>query len=362
MTKPKQASWPIAWGFRLAALALAGCATPQALNPYKPQPVAVVMDADTGRDDAWTIFGAMRRNQPAAIIASYGNTNLGNTERNTLDIIALASTVRPDHAAVPVWRGAREPSPGTPASSLQEIATRDRNNGNGLVNVTLPSSGLSVRNNAQPWATQMAATIKQKGSVDFVALGPMTDLAQLIDAFGTAKDGTPNIRRYVHRVVAMGGSIDPSLPTDFNFQADPRAAQKVITTFGRDLTLVPYDLTRQLALSQDEVLQLRAKDKAGEATLAIMRAQAAWPSNKTHQVLLHDPATLLSLNNLIGSRPQAVRVLQDEPPAGTNGAKPGKLLLDPQGTTVNIADIPPAQITAARDRLVRDFLQLTPAQ
>lgn len=352
--------------FQAAALLLCGCVLPRPIGPEpgigpaaQATPRAVIMDADTGRDDAWTILAAMRRRQPAAIIASYGNTTLANTERNTLDVVAVGAADGADRP--PVWRGEAQPLPATPPSSLAEIARRAANNGNGLVNVVLPPGGLSTVNGNNPWVAQVADFIRKEQQVDFVMLGPATDLARLIDAFGKEKDGTPTITRYVRNVVAMGGSIEPGLAVDFNFQADPQAAQKVITTFGKNLTLVPYDLTRQLALTQEEVTALQGKDRSAQMTHAIMQAQAAWPSNTTRRVLLHDPATLLALDGVIGSRTERVRVALAEPVAGSVGPLPGKLLLDPQGTAVNIATIPPEQITAMRNRLVRDYFRLEAA-
>lgn len=354
--------------FQAAALLLCGCVAPRPIGVepnLKPPAIQqstqrpVIMDVDTGRDDAWAILAAMRRHQPDALIASYGNTTLANTVRNTLDIVALGASgtdVRP-----PVWRGEDQPLLPAPRSSLDEIARRAQNNGNGLVNVTLPPSGLSTVNGTGPWVTQVADFIRKEKQVDFVMMGPATDLARLIDAFGKEKDGTPIITRYVRNVVAMGGSMEPGLAVDFNFQADPQAAQKVITTFGKNLTLVPYDLTRQLALTQEEVAQLRGRDRQAETTRTIMQAQANWPSNTSHRVLLHDPATLLVLDNAIGRNVMKVRVALDEPTPGTGAPLPGKLLLDPNGTAVSVATIPPEQITAVRNRLVRDYFRLEAA-
>lgn len=354
--------------FQAAALLLCGCVAPrqigteQSLTPLaltqQSSQRPVIMDVDTGRDDAWAILAAMRRHQPDALIASYGNTTLANTERNTLDVVAIGAR---GAGAPPVWRGETQPLPATPQSSLAEIARRAESNGNGLVNVVLPPGGLSTVNGSKPWVTQVADFIRKEKQVDFVMMGPATDLARLIDAFGKERDGTPTITRYVRNVVAMGGSIEPGLAVDFNFQADPQAAQKVITTFGKNLTLVPYDLTRQLALTREEVGQLRGKDKLAETTQIIMQAQADWPSNATHKVLLHDPATLLVLDNVIGSNSMKVRVALDEPAPGSGAPLPGKLLLDPQGTAVNITAIPPEQITAMRNRLVRDYFRLVAA-
>lgn len=350
--------------FQAAALLLCGCVAPRqtgvepSLNPPAIEQTAqrpVIMDVDTGRDDAWAILAAMRRNQPSALIATYGNTTLANTVRNTLDIVALGTQ---DGTPPPVWRGEERPLQPVPPSSQAEITRRAENNGNGLVNVTLPPSGLTTVNGSGPWVAQVVDFIRKEKQVDFVVMGPATDLARLIDAFGKEKDGTPIITRYVRNVVAMGGSMEPGLAVDFNFQADPQAAQNVITTFGKNLTLVPYDLTRQLALTQDEVAQLRGNDRQAETTHTIMQAQAAWPSNTSRRVLLHDPATLLVLDNALARSTVNVRVALDEPAPGSGAPLPGKLLLDPQGTAVNIATIPPEQITAVRNRLVRDYFRL----
>lgn len=350
---------------KAAALLLCGCVTPRPIGtePNLNSPAiqqstqrSVIMDVDTGRDDAWAILAAMRRNQPEALIVSYGNTTLSKTLRNTLDVVALG--IQGSDTPPPVWRGEEQPLQPVSPSSQAEIDRRALSNGNGLVNVTLPPSGLSTVNGSGPWVTQVVDFIRNEEQVDFVVMGPATNLARLIDAFGKDKDGSPIITHYVRNVVAMGGSMEPGLPVDFNFQADPKAAQKVITTFGKNLTLAPYDLTRQLALTQEEVNQLRGRDPLADMTLKIMQAQAAWPSNTSHRVLLHDPATLLVLDHVIDRNTVSVRVALDEPAPGSGAPLPGKLLLDPRGTEVNIAMIPPEQITAVRNRLVRDYFRL----
>lgn len=56
------------------------------LNGASPAPAPLVLDVDTGRDDAWAILGAFDEFDVAAIVSTYGNVPLEKTTRNSLDV------------------------------------------------------------------------------------------------------------------------------------------------------------------------------------------------------------------------------------------------------------------------------------
>lgn len=316
---------------------------------------SLVIDVDTGRDDAWLILGAMRKNLVAAVVATYGNVALHLAEKNSLDVVALGESVWPsvNDCHEPVWTGSEAPLVPPSPAGLAEIKRRSNINGNGLCNLVLPTSEDRLATRSPEWAAELTAFIKGKGQVDYIVAGPMTNLARLIDVFDADEHGKPSILKYINRVVAMGGSFDPKLPVDFNFIADPLAAQKVVDVFGKKLTLVPFDETLKLRITENEITKLIPTDNAALFSRELMLAHArGWSADRS--IMLHDPATLLAFKDAktITLKPEKVRIALD-------GQKAGKVLSDPSGTEVMRMSITPGSEKSVRDDLLRSYLGLS---
>jgi inosine-uridine nucleoside N-ribohydrolase len=324
------------WKAPLLALSLTfgGCAHMQDAQPSRNSTPPVVMDVDTGRDDAWSIFGALRNRNVALVVAGYGNTTRENAIQNSLDVMDIG--LRQQYGDViflglPVYGASDAPlAPATPAAAA-EIARRATANGNGVANVDLPHSRAGIANyNSPNWAEDVKQAIIREGRpVDYIALGPMTNLSRVIDAFGNDENGQPLIRRYVRQVVMMGGSFEPGLAVDFNFKADPRAARHVLETFGTDVLMVPYDETKKMRLTTDEITALQPSDETGRYSREMMLAHArGWSTDGS--ILLHDPATLLTLTDT----PYAERITQRVDIVQT-GDNAGKVVLSEDGIAVS---------------------------
>ena len=328
-------------------------------SPEKAAPSkSVILDVDTGRDDAWTIVGAMRQLQLKAVVASYGNISLDRTTQNSLDVLKLSETSIQDNKyplhAIPVWRGENVPLEPASSAGLAEIGKRRRANGNGLCNVFLTPNAEHAIAPPGDWAMQFQKFLIQNDrKVDYIVCGPMTNLARLTDRFAEASGNKNEIKRYINRVIAMGGSFDPSLPVDFNFKADPLAAQKVIDTFGADLTLVPYDETKKLLLTEQEILGYKARDPAAVFSRDLMLAQCrGWSPN--HTLMLHDPTTLLAEDESVATRFEKISIM-------ITGEQAGKVIENQKGVTVRRVVIPPDEVNSCRNKLLFQYLDLAPA-
>lgn len=319
--------------------------------------IPLFLDVDTGRDDAWQILGAMKQFNLAGIVASYGNTTLSNAIRNSRDMIELGEeTFQFEHLRgdTKVWAGANAPlHPQSPAA-LAEIERRAAINGNGLCNLTpdLDQTPEGVANRLRHWQTDVRLSVMSHAAVDYVVSGPLTNLAHLVDDF--PNDGCmPSFLDHIRKVVVVGGSFDPSLSVDFNLRADPVAAERVFRTFGNKVTLVPFDETLKLGLTESEAKSLHACDEAGEFSRALMVAHARrWSPDKT--VFLHDPTSLLVLEGALPTVTQKFSVLQTGPDAG-------KLVEDSACLEVNRVKIAEADAASIRDRILQDYLGLFPA-
>jgi inosine-uridine nucleoside N-ribohydrolase len=317
----------------------------------------VILDVDTGRDDAWTILGALDELKVRAIIAGYGNISQTQAVRNALDVLRLGQRalhdIKFEQGDIKVWEA--EAGPMTPtAAGLKEIARRACINGNGLCNLIIPASPEEqVETPSQNWAEAFAASLRQSSEkVDYLACGPMTNLSYLIDAFERLEGDRQAIKKYVSRVIAMGGCIDPALPVDFNFKADPASAQKVIEVFGADMTLVPFDESRKLRLTESDIQALKPQDLAAAFSRDLMLAQSrGWSADGT--VMLHDPATLLVAGENVSTRIERVSVQLD-------GEEAGRLVHDDKGVDVRRLSISPEQVSSYRARLLNKYLNLTP--
>jgi len=104
--------------------------------------------------------------------------------------------------------------------------------------------------------------------VDVLAIGPLTTIAQALEA-------TPELARRMHRIVLMGGAVDvPGNVTgdqergspEWNLWADAAAAQRVFAS-GIPLVVVPLDATNEVPITTDLYAELAAAHGTGPSDL-----------------------------------------------------------------------------------------------
>lgn len=322
-------------------------------NSILLSPRPLVADVDTGRDDAWKLIGALTLGRLSAVVSSYGNVPLEKATRNTVDVIHLFHEARqekgdPSSPAFRIWTGASSPlAPATPQAAT-EIARRAATGGNGLCNIIIPSGEDSDHVEAHEGLAGIVSYIREKGPVDYTASGPMTNLAALVGLLGEDE-----AREKIGRVIVMGGSIAPSLAVDFNFRADPRAAEKIIRVFGEKLVMVPFDETKKMHLTLDEIRELTPDNMLGVFCRDLLEAHAkGWSPDQS--AMLHDPSCLLALERLCPEETISVSVVQ-------SGDNAGKVVIDDQnGTRIRKIRIPDGQEKNIRDIVLGRYMHLAP--
>ena len=199
----------------------------------------MILDADTGIDDAMAILYALKRPgiKLEALTTTFGNTDIDNATRNTLALLELAG--RRD---IPVARG-------TGRSLLKPFVkgASHVHGENGLGEVLLPSPrGRAVPEHASDLIIRMAR--ENPGAITLCPVGPITNVALAL-----AK--APEIATLLKRIVVMGSTIfHPGIQgisspmADANFWNDPEAAQIVLRS-GANLTLVGMDVTMKVLLT-----------------------------------------------------------------------------------------------------------------
>lgn len=215
------------------------------MNPNPAQPLPVVLDVDTGVDDALAILLAVRhpRLDVRAISCTGGNAPLVQVVENTLRVLDAAGA-----ADIPVAAGAHRPLLEAPQHAAA-IHGAD-----GLADLGLAASGRTP----QPGhaVDLLRRTIVESAEpVTIISLAPLTNIAMLLRLH-------PEVTDRIARVVMMGGSVGAGNATaaaEFNVWHDPEAAAIVL---GEGLDVLMYGLEPfyRVSVTHDDARRLAAAD------------------------------------------------------------------------------------------------------
>ncbi|MBD8066846.1 nucleoside hydrolase [Devosia sp. PTR5] len=235
---------------------------------------AVIIDTDPGLDDAIAILFALGcgRFDVLGLTSVAGNIGIEQTTANAGSLLRLMGS------SVPVAIGAARP---LRRESIDEAAIHGDD---GLGGVVLKPSDAPPLPDAVAWMTEQL-TSRPAHTVDVLALGPLTNLARLIETH-------PEAAARIGRVIAMGGAIDEKgnvgPNSEFNFASDPEALQVVLVA-RLDLTLIPLDVTRRVRADAAYLESLRGTAH-GEVAAALLRA---YFHDGRESRPLHDPCVML---------------------------------------------------------------------
>lgn len=206
-----------------------------------PQPV--ILDVDTGVDDALALLLAVRH--PAldvrAVTCTGGNAPLAQVVQNTLRVLDAAGA-----GPVPVAAGAHRPLLEAPQHAAA-IHGAD-----GLADLGLPPS---ARTPEPVHAVELLrrTLVESPEPVTVISLAPLTNIALLLRTH-------PEVRDSIARIVMMGGAVGTGNATaaaEFNVWHDPEAAAIVL---GDGLEVLMYGLEPfyRVSVTHADVERLRA--------------------------------------------------------------------------------------------------------
>ncbi|KUL38479.1 nucleoside hydrolase [Streptomyces sp. NRRL F-4489] len=211
--------------------------TPPSASPSSATARPLLMDCDTGIDDAVALLylcltpGVELR----AVTTVAGNTSAERAARNTLQVLEVAG--RTD---IPVAAGAGATLRG---ETRPEAAFVHGEGGLGGVALPAPTAALDPRHAADLIIDTARAA---GGDLEILATAPLTNLA-------LALRKEPRLPELVRRVTVMGGAVhhpgNISPVAEANIGNDPEAAALVLAA-GWDLTLVPLDVTMRENLTE----------------------------------------------------------------------------------------------------------------
>jgi purine nucleosidase len=249
----------------------------------------IIIDADTGIDDALAILYALRA--PNVIVEGittvFGNINVEKAADNTLRLLELAKPGYP----IPVAIGASK-------ALVRETTGYDTHvhGEDGIGNVDIPPSAQGpINETASEFMVRIAN--ENPGEIVLVTLGRLTNLS-------IALDMDPNLKNTLKKVVVMGGTIfKPGNKTpvaEANIWGDPEAADHVFTS-GLPVTMVGLDVTLKTRITQEHLdLLNRFGREENKAIISFMEQSLKHYFNFYREVNflinsapLHDPLALM---------------------------------------------------------------------
>jgi len=127
------------------------------------------------------------------------------------------------------------------------------------------------------------------GTVEILALGPLTNVAELIVK-------RPDAAQRIGRIVAMGGAIaepgNVGPRAEFNIATDPEAADIVFRS-GVPVVLVPLDVTRRVRATRSFAERLAASLVPGAVKTAELIEAYFLSATERESRPLHDPCVML---------------------------------------------------------------------
>jgi len=247
----------------------------------------IILDADPGIDDAVAMAVLLKscKERVKLMVSTYGNIPLEKSTRNALSLLALLGA-----GDIPVVRGAEQPGPG---NAIYEDASYIHG-GDGLGGLQSGSllKSLPVKEAVEGDCLQIVYdAIMEEESVDYITLGPMTNLSALIGRF-------PGVIGKLRQVITMGGGIGLGNVTEFaefNFYCDAESARHVFESVP-DLVLAPIDITTQVAFSLEQIAAI------GAAGTPVAKAMEAMLTLNYHQCVaygepgatMHDSTAVLA--------------------------------------------------------------------
>ncbi len=264
-------------------------------------PIPVILDCDTGSDDAVAIMCAALHPelQLLGVTTVWGNHDVEYTTDNTLRALDVAG--RDD---VPVLRGLNAPF--RPRTSPLPSG-RD-----GLPSsVALPTT--SRRAHPTPAVEWLVETLR--AATDLVTLVPTGPLTNVAAAFAAH----PRITESVEQVIALAGTHAQTgvLPlVERNVWCDPEAAAYVVGLGLRRLTLIGMDATFSAPLDTADVQLLRKIGAPGATAAAdLLEERIAWYARDESMAAigaapLHDPLAVAAvvLPDVVDTVPAGVEV------------------------------------------------------
>lgn len=309
----------------------------------------IILDVDTGIDDALAIIYAMKADniKVEGITTGFGNVYAETATLNTLKVIELVDP----GTSIPVYQGAVKPLVRPALPPVSHIHGE-----NGMGEAELPGPKNKVQD--QHAVDFMIETIhNHPGDITLVCVGRQTNLALAL-----SKD--PTIVDKVKDLIIMGGAVNVhgnAKPfTEGNISGDPEAAQNVFQA-GFPLTMVGLDVTYEAGFTRDHMNLLSQKLKeTGQddlndfiSTIVDFGIRSSEKLQEGSHRLLHDPLAVGVARNPELVKTENLKVEVETKGQYTDGMTVAELRPSLRGKDANVS----ACMQVDEDAFIHDFIE-----
>jgi inosine-uridine nucleoside N-ribohydrolase len=250
-------------------------------------PTKVILDVDTGTDDAVALMVAALSPDIELIGATTvnGNTAVHNCTENTLRVLDWIGLPQ-----IPVHQGMTRP---LARQQMTQLNPASRIHGD-LLDLPPAATARIQPGHAVDWLID--TFLASDGDITLVPVGPLTNVA-------TAIQKEPRILEKIPEIVIMGGAHDHGNSTasaEFNIWLDPEAA-RIVVNCGRPIRMVPLDATHRALVSLDDCRALRALGTpAAEAAARFVEKRiegydATQPMHRASAAPVHDALAVCAI-------------------------------------------------------------------
>jgi purine nucleosidase len=246
-------------------------------------PMPLILDVDTGTDDALALAYAHANPNIELIAATTVAGNIG-VELATANTLAVLDFVGASN--VPVHRGASHPL------SRPHRDAMYFHHENGIGGARIPASSREIGLDRGP-AAMIRLARQRPGEITLVCLGPLTNLAIALNV-------EPGITELLAGVTLMGGAYNvPGNTTpaaEFNILVDPEAAEQVFAAPFKRLIAVGLDVTEQVRLTSADWKYALENAAALHPTASLLGevGRFAYGELGRDSFALHDPLAVAS--------------------------------------------------------------------
>ncbi|XVF76236.1 hypothetical protein PTKIN_Ptkin13bG0250000 [Pterospermum kingtungense] len=245
----------------------------------------LIIDTDPGIDDSMAILMAFQNPELEilGLTTVFGNVTTEDATHNALLMCEIAGC-----PGIPVAEGSSEPLKGGRPRVADFVHGSD-----GLGNIFLPPPKAKKSDKtACEFLVEMVS--EYPGEVSVLALGPLTNLALAIKRDSSFASKVKNI-------VVLGGSffalgnVNPA--AEANIYGDPEAADVVFTS-GANIVVVGINITTQVKMTDDDLLELKqSKGKYAQLLSDMIKFYRDWhvKSDGVYGIFLHDPVSFVAL-------------------------------------------------------------------
>ena len=210
------------------------------------QSKAVIIDTDPGTDDSTALMLAQAnlKDNVKLLVSSYGNSPLSSTTENTAKLADLYGI------KAEILQGAVGPAEGARPPSLTEGL-------DGIASAGLPQSTRNIIKTDT--SDYLYDFLKAHPGSDYVVLGPMTNLANLLNKY-------PESEKFIGRVITMAGGLEV-------FNMDDCAEFNTVSYTHLDVykRQEPYR----------DVIEIEDTSPKGELLLQTIKAKSNWSTIQT---------------------------------------------------------------------------------